>query len=71
MGKQTEALTAVIDGKQAEIMQLQLKCSALTDRVEAIEKERESVEMAFSQLEAEVKQRLREDESKLKGRRRI
>ena len=66
LGKQTEALTAVIDGKQAEIMQLQLKCSALTDRVEAIEKERESVEMAFSQLKAEVKQRLREDESKLK-----
>ena len=56
----------MIDGKQAEIMQLQLKCSALTDRVEAIEKERESVEMAFSQLKAEVKQRLREDESKLK-----
>jgi chromosome segregation ATPase len=66
LGKQTESLTSIIDGKQAEILQLQSKYSALSERIEVVEKERDSFEKAHNDLKAEIKQRLREDESKLK-----
>jgi chromosome segregation ATPase len=66
LAKEHEALTYVIDGKQAELLQLQTKCMTLTERFDVIEKERDNYSKALNELKLEVKQRLREDESKLK-----
>ena len=65
-GKQAEALTATIDSKQEEVLNLQLRCSALSDRVESAEKDRDKLGKELSDLKSEVRQRLREDESKLR-----
>ena len=63
--KQHETHTLALDEKQAEILQLQMKYLALTERMDVIEKERDNYSKALSDLKAEVKQRLREDECKL------
>jgi chromosome segregation ATPase len=65
-GKQAEALTAIIDSKQEELMNLQLRCLALSDRVESAEQDRDKLGKELSDLKSEVRQRLREDESKLR-----
>jgi chromosome segregation ATPase len=65
-GKQVEVLTAAIDSKKEEVLNLQLRCLALTDRVETTEQDRDKLGKELSELKSEVRQRLREDESKLR-----
>eukprot|EP00291_Cryptomonas_curvata_P018435 CAMPEP_0172174374 /NCGR_PEP_ID=MMETSP1050-20130122/13624_1 /TAXON_ID=233186 /ORGANISM="Cryptomonas curvata, Strain CCAP979/52" /LENGTH=464 /DNA_ID=CAMNT_0012846333 /DNA_START=164 /DNA_END=1555 /DNA_ORIENTATION=- len=65
-GKQAEALTVIIESKQEEMLNLQLRCLALSDRVESAEQDRDKLGKELSDLKSEVRQRLREDESKLR-----
>jgi hypothetical protein len=65
-GKQAETLTAIIDSKQEEVLNLQLRCLALSDRIESTEQDRNKISKELSDLKSEVRQRLREDESKLR-----